>query len=202
MSNPVDTDKFPSKMQKFYSELADDGKRNLVDLLEREDIISNEDLVEESEEFKYWYWNYGTKPEQTDRLKKVREDFLELSSPYSNSGLKDTIDAFWDNLDEDERPKDLQGVATLAKDLMEYINFPEPDEEFKTGDSSALPYWRDVRRTFVISTPQEDITLLGIALANKANILKPITSDNRGVPLRRIWYTLIKTLQQSAVEGY
>jgi len=189
---------FPKRfIKEYYGTLSTDKKEEIIDLLERSPI-DKEELLKEAAENLYWFWNFGTDPEQTQRLKDIRDKFLGITIPYENSPLKKTIDDFWDKLSEDEKPIDLPGVALLVEKIMEFVELPKPDDTFITGDSSAEPLWRGMPRTYITATYQEDLTILALCIALKAGVLK----EGMNLPLRRVWYALIKTFQQRGMKGF
>jgi hypothetical protein len=127
-------------------------------------------------------WGKETAPKDTPRIKNIRKDFIEL--------LDEKVDHFLDILPYEKRPTLFQEIPLVAKDMLDSIDFPRPDEEYTTTKGSP--------RTFAHAKGGIQTVQLALTLAKKLGLM----DETKELPLRRVWYAFIKATLEKALDGY
>lgn len=125
-------------------------------------------------------WGKETPPHQTARIKILRENFIALLPTRANAFLGATPIT----------PSTLQEIPPLAKDILQHINFPVPDDTYVTSKGNP--------RTFMHAKASTEIIQLTLQLAKESGLLR----DGMDLPLRRLWYAFIKASLERGLDGY
>jgi hypothetical protein len=106
--------------------------------------------------------------------------------------LNKTAKWFIAHLDTKEisRPTTLQEIPPLAKEMLEFIRYPEPTDTYTTIKGEL--------KTYEEANPAKELVQMSLELAKELGLLR----SGMDLPLRRIWYSFIKAALERGLKGY
>ena len=126
-----------------------------------------------------------------------------MSEPHTKSKIADlrgwylgrlTKSAKWFRIYLKEKeipePTTLQEIPLLAKEMLEFMKYPEPYDSYKTT--------KGVIKTYQEANPAREIVQMSLELAKELKLLK----SGMDLPLRRIWYAFIKKALEEGLKGF
>jgi len=87
-------------------------------------------------------------------------------------------------------PTTLQEIPPLAKDMLEFMNYPDPDDTYLTTKGE--------EKTYKEANPAKEIIQMSLELAKELNLLH----SGMDLPLRRIWYAFVKASLERGLKDY
>ena len=88
------------------------------------------------------------------------------------------------------RPTTLQEIPPLAKEMLEFIGYPEPNDTYITTKGEMKLYNE--------ANPAKEIVQMSLEVAKQLELLK----TGMNLPLRRVWYAFLKAALERGLRDY
>jgi len=88
------------------------------------------------------------------------------------------------------RPKTLQEIPPLAKEMLTFMGYPEPSDTYTDTKGNVIDYKE--------ANPAKEIVQMALETAKQLNLVRP----GMELPLRRVWYAYAKAALERGLMGY